>query len=111
MEIQLDWTDLPLIPVLHVFKYLNLKEILRVTETCKRWMEIIRTEEGPWRILCQKDWLLSPKTECFKRYREMYDSYSKYLSIYAPLKFQWDRLKELLSKNEGEEIVKSLLPG
>ena len=51
----------------HVFKFLDCKELLRVTVVCKRWHDIVNKNKEIWRLFAPKhDWDTLHTTDTFK---------------------------------------------
>ncbi|XP_071829569.1 F-box only protein 3-like [Apostichopus japonicus] len=77
----------------NIFCYLDLKSLVRVSQTCKRLRNCAYTD-GNWKILCQRYWLLTERERSTWRedFIAWYIDLGRYMYVYGPIRRLWDRI-------------------
>eukprot|EP01116_Phalansterium_solitarium_P020161 TRINITY_DN5869_c0_g1_i2.p2 TRINITY_DN5869_c0_g1~~TRINITY_DN5869_c0_g1_i2.p2 ORF type:complete len:413 (-),score=111.11 TRINITY_DN5869_c0_g1_i2:189-1427(-) len=108
----LDWSELPLEPLLCVFKYLLPKDLVSVSKVNNHWHSAADRDEL-WRPLCAKDWVLDSKRDGknFKQtYGLMHVEFAKYRPCYVRVRRAWNTIEAFLAER-APRLLACLAPG
>lgn len=110
----LSWSDLPANPLIQIFSYLTVKDLISCSSLNHHW-NFLSKENSLWKYFVKRDWALSQLPEGETLFRNVYVKYMKeygrYISCYAKVRTAWDLIISLLEKNQFTHILGSLEKG
>lgn len=105
--------DLPELSLQLIYAYLGLKQLTRLSLTCKAAYTSVPKASNLWKHYYVLTWLGSEvvsNNEWLIEFRAMYAKYGKYMNCYAPILLSWQRIYNKL-KQANIDPNKLFAPG
>ncbi|XP_008323647.1 F-box only protein 3 isoform X1 [Cynoglossus semilaevis] len=106
---------LPSDPLLHIFSFLDYRDLIHCSFVCRRLNELSK-HNLLWKRLCCKHWLFTDAerlhggTSWYCLFQQYYKDLGRYIQYYGSLKKAWEELKSFLQQR-CPRIIASLKDG